>query len=81
MDNAISLKHLVYAASICLLSYRVRSPGQVALDLDEKVNRMRLKINSSETEVLSLVDHRTLALCINGHQLVALVPLVVARTR
>lgn len=79
MDNAISLKHLVYAASICLLSYRVRSPGQVALDLDEKTNRMRLKINTSE--VLSLVDHRTLALCINGHQLVALVPLVVARTR
>lgn len=63
------LKRLDYADEICLLSYQTLEFDQMALNLERKATRGKLKLNSKNTKILSLAVHYALCIYINGQKI------------
>lgn len=57
------------ADDMCLLSHWVMGFEQQALDLEKEASRVGLEINPNKIEAISLTDHHTLPICINGQSI------------
>lgn len=72
------LKHLAYD-DVCSLT-RIMDLGQWTLDFERESSRVRLKINTNKTKVLSMTDYRTLPICISGQSVEGVDQLVYLRS-